>query len=152
MSASAQPPFLQPTPRSIRLFLCGDVMTGRGIDQVLPHPCDPILHEREALSATDYVQLAEAANGPMPRLVGPTYVWGGALDEFNRLQPDARIINLETSITRREDFASKGINYRMSPENAVCLKAAAIHWHGSLAHLLRQSPSIMKAVAAIPCW
>ena len=29
----------------IRLFLCGDVTTGRGIDQVLPHPNDPTLHE-----------------------------------------------------------------------------------------------------------
>ena len=30
---------------AITLFLCGDVMTGRGIDQVLPHPGDPRLHE-----------------------------------------------------------------------------------------------------------
>ena len=37
-----------------------------------------------------------------------------------------RIINLETSITCSEDYARKGINYRMSPENADCLKAAAI--------------------------
>ena len=29
----------------MRIFLCGDVMTGRGIDQALPHPCSPILHE-----------------------------------------------------------------------------------------------------------
>ncbi|HHO67557.1 MAG TPA: poly-gamma-glutamate biosynthesis protein, partial [Gammaproteobacteria bacterium] len=29
----------------IRLFLGGDVMTGRGIDQVLPHPGDPRIHE-----------------------------------------------------------------------------------------------------------
>ena len=28
----------------ITLFLCGDVMTGRGIDQVLPHPGRPRLH------------------------------------------------------------------------------------------------------------
>jgi len=34
-----------PQADSIRLFLCGDVMTGRGIDQVLPHPTDPTLHE-----------------------------------------------------------------------------------------------------------
>jgi poly-gamma-glutamate capsule biosynthesis protein CapA/YwtB (metallophosphatase superfamily) len=34
-----------PQADSIRLFLCGDVMTGRGIDQVLPHPNDPRLHE-----------------------------------------------------------------------------------------------------------
>jgi poly-gamma-glutamate synthesis protein (capsule biosynthesis protein) len=42
------------------------------------------------------------------------------------MRPDARIINLETSITCSEDYARKGINYRMSPENADCLKAAAI--------------------------
>ena len=36
---------LMPQADSIRLFLCGDVMTGRGIDQVLPHPADPTLHE-----------------------------------------------------------------------------------------------------------
>ena len=29
----------------IRFFLCGEVMTGRGIDQVLSHPSDPALHE-----------------------------------------------------------------------------------------------------------
>lgn len=27
----------------MKLFLCGDVMTGRGIDQVLRHPSDPAL-------------------------------------------------------------------------------------------------------------
>jgi poly-gamma-glutamate capsule biosynthesis protein CapA/YwtB (metallophosphatase superfamily) len=45
---------------------------------------------------------------------------------LNRCRPDARIINLETAITRSEDFAPKGINYRMSPESADCLTAAAI--------------------------
>ncbi len=29
----------------ITLFLCGDVMTGRGIDQILPHPGDATFHE-----------------------------------------------------------------------------------------------------------
>jgi len=112
--------------RSIRLFLCGDVMTGRGIDQVLPRPCDPILHEDYAQSAMDYVHLAEATNGPIPRRVDPSYVWGVTLDEFDRMRPDARIINLETSITHSDDYAPKGINYRMSPENANCLKVATI--------------------------
>jgi len=74
----------------------------------------------------DYVRLAEAANGPIPRRVSPAYIWGAALGEFNRLRPVARIINLETSITRSDDYAPKGINYRMSPENVDCLKAAAI--------------------------
>jgi poly-gamma-glutamate capsule biosynthesis protein CapA/YwtB (metallophosphatase superfamily) len=101
-------------------------MTGRGIDQVLPRPCDPALHESYADSATDYVRLAEAAHGPIPRTVDPSYIWGAAINEFDRMRPDVRIINLETSITRSEDYADKGINYRMSPENADCLKAAAI--------------------------
>ena len=93
---------------------------------VLMQPCDPNLHEDCARSAIDYVRLAEAANGSIPRPVGLSYIWGAALDEFNRMRPDVRIINLETSITRSEDYERKGINYRMSPENADCLKAAAI--------------------------
>ena len=28
---------------AITIFLCGDVMTGRGIDQILPHPSDPTI-------------------------------------------------------------------------------------------------------------
>jgi poly-gamma-glutamate capsule biosynthesis protein CapA/YwtB (metallophosphatase superfamily) len=119
-------PRAQQTQRSIRLFLCGDVMTGRGIDQVMAQPCDPGLHESYVQSAMDYVRLAEAANGAIARRVGPAHIWGAALEEFDRMRPDARIINLETSITRSEDYARKGINYRMSPENADCLKSAAI--------------------------
>ena len=101
-------------------------MTGRGIDQVLAHPCDPTLHEDYVASAKDYVGLAEQANGPIPRHAEPSYVWGTALDELNRMRPDARIINLETAITRSDDYARKSINYRMSPENADCLSAAGI--------------------------
>ena len=33
---------------------------------------------------------------------------------------------METAVTRSEDFAPKGINYRVSPENASCLTAATI--------------------------
>ena len=126
MSPAAEFDVAQPTKKSVRLFLCGDFMPGRGIDQILPHPCDPILYEHYVQSATDYVRLAEEANGPIPRRVGPSYVWGAALDELKRMQPDRRIINLETSVTRSDNWAAKGINYRMSPENANCLKAAAI--------------------------
>src|SRR3981189_649931 len=114
------------TRETARIFLCGDVMTGRGIDQILPHPCDPVLHENYVKSATDYVLLAEEVNGRIPRAVKFSYIWGAALQELYRVQPDARIINLETSITRRSAFVPKGINYRMSPENAACLVAADV--------------------------
>jgi poly-gamma-glutamate capsule biosynthesis protein CapA/YwtB (metallophosphatase superfamily) len=127
MSTSQQPHSARSPPRhTVRLFLCGDVMTGRGIDQILPHPCPPTLHEGYVQSANDYVSLAEEANRPIPRSVSSSYIWGAALDELTRAAPDARIINLETSITRSENYAPKGINYRMSPENADCLTAAAI--------------------------
>jgi poly-gamma-glutamate capsule biosynthesis protein CapA/YwtB (metallophosphatase superfamily) len=110
----------------LKIFLCGDVMLGRGIDQALPQPCSPRLHEAYMESATGYLRLAEERNGPIPLPLDFAYVWGATLEELNRAQPDARIINLETSITRSDAYESKGINYRMSPENAHCLAAAGI--------------------------
>ncbi len=113
-------------PGSITLFLCGDVMTGRGIDQVLPHPGSPRICERYVASASGYVRLAERANGPIAKPVGFDYVWGEALEELSRRAPDLRIVNLETSVTTSEDCTDKGISYRMSPDNVGCLTAAGI--------------------------
>ena len=64
---------------AITLFLCGDVMTGRAIDQVLPHPSAPRLYEPYVQDARDYVRLAEAVNGPIGVPVDFAYVWGDAL-------------------------------------------------------------------------
>jgi poly-gamma-glutamate capsule biosynthesis protein CapA/YwtB (metallophosphatase superfamily) len=109
----------------LTIFLCGDVMTGRGVDQILPHPGDPRLRERYVHDARSYVRLAEAVSGPIPRPAGYEWPWGDALPVLDGLAPDARVINLETSITRRDTFApGKGIHYRMSPANAGCLAAA----------------------------
>ena len=110
----------------MKLFLCGDVMTGRGIDQILPSPCDPELDEPWVKSALDYVRLAERAGAAIPRRASPDYIWGDALAELERAQPDARIVNLETAVTLSNERAPKGINYRMSPANAACLAAARI--------------------------
>ncbi len=113
-------------PRHITLFMCGDVMTGRGIDQVLPHPGNPVIHEWYMRSAGGYVDLAEEVNGPIPKPVDFSYIWGDALDEFGRMKPDVRIINLETAVTTSEDYSDKGINYRMSPANIPAMTAAGI--------------------------
>jgi poly-gamma-glutamate synthesis protein (capsule biosynthesis protein) len=113
-------------PEHTTLFLCGDVMTGRGLDQVLPHPGDPELREAHMRSALGYVALAERANGPIERPVPFAYPWGAALDELARAAPDARIVNLETSVTRASAWADKGIHYRMHPGNAGVLTAAGI--------------------------
>ncbi len=111
----------------IVLFLGGDVMTGRGIDQILPHAGDPVIYEPYMRNANGYVELAERVNGPIHRPVGFSYIWGDALAELERAAPDARIINLETSITRSEDYwKGKGIQYRMHPANIRCLTAAGI--------------------------
>jgi poly-gamma-glutamate capsule biosynthesis protein CapA/YwtB (metallophosphatase superfamily) len=111
----------------VTLFLCGDVMTGRGIDQVLPFPCEPTLHEACLKDARAYVDLARKASGSIFAPVSFEYPWGDALAELAHVQPDARIVNLETSITRSDDcWPGKGVNYRMSPENARCLAAANI--------------------------
>jgi poly-gamma-glutamate synthesis protein (capsule biosynthesis protein) len=110
------------------VFLSGDVMTGRGIDQVLPHPGNPVLHEPSARDARDYVQLAELRNGPIPQPVDYSYVWGDSLEELQRSEADVRIINLETSITCSEDcWLDKEIHYRMHPRNVGCLTAAGIN-------------------------
>jgi len=61
---------LSRTSNLITIFMCGDVMTGRGIDQVLPHPGNPLIHEPYVRSATRYVELAERTNGPIPKPVG----------------------------------------------------------------------------------
>jgi poly-gamma-glutamate capsule biosynthesis protein CapA/YwtB (metallophosphatase superfamily) len=110
----------------IRLFLCGDVMTGRGIDQILRHPSDPRIHEGYLDNAIDYVRLAERASGVIPRGVDDAYIWGDALEERARVKPHARIINLETAVTRSDDWMEKGINYRMHPANVGCLTVARV--------------------------
>jgi poly-gamma-glutamate synthesis protein (capsule biosynthesis protein) len=112
--------------RLLTLFMCGDVMVGRGIDQILPHPGDPQLYEPYIRDARDYVRLAERRNGPIKRPVEFDYPWGDALAELERAVPDARIINLETAITVSDQYRPKGINYRMNPANISCLKAAGV--------------------------
>lgn len=111
----------------ITLFLCGDVMTGRGIDQVLPYPGNPRIHEPYMTSARDYVKLAEEVNGPIPKPADFAYIWGDTLEELRRVNPDVRIINLETAVTASSEFwAGKGIHYRMQPRNIPCISAAKI--------------------------
>ena len=111
----------------IKIFLGGDVMTGRGIDQILPHPSEPFIPEFYLNDAREYVKLAEQANGSILAPVSFSYIWGDALEEWERKAPDVKLINLETSITTSKDYwQGKGINYRMNPDNIPCLTAAKI--------------------------
>ncbi len=106
------------------LFLCGDVMPGRGVDQILPHPGDPQLRERYVDDARAYVRLAERASGRIPRAASFSWPWGDALGVLEDMAPDVRVINLETSVTRSAAFApGKAVHYRMSPQNLPCVEA-----------------------------
>ena len=109
------------------VFLAGDVMTGRGVDQIMAVPSKPELREDYVRTATAYVELAERMHGPIQRPVGPSYVWGAALSVLAEIKPRASLVNLETSVTTSDDFwPHKGINYRMHPANVGCLQAAHI--------------------------
>jgi poly-gamma-glutamate capsule biosynthesis protein CapA/YwtB (metallophosphatase superfamily) len=109
----------------VTVFVCGDVMPGRGLDQVLPHPGDPELREAYARDARAYVDLAERAHGPIPRPVSFDWPWGDALGMLADIAPHVRVINLETSITASSDFTpGKAVHYRMSPGNVGCVAAA----------------------------
>ncbi|WP_163560547.1 CapA family protein [Halomonas sp. NO4] len=114
-------------PASVTLWLTGDVMTGRGIDQVLPDSVDPRLFEPFVSSALDYVTIAEQANGAIPAPVGYDYVWGDALAALERAAPALRLINLETAVTTSDEAEPKGINYRMHPANLPVLTALGVH-------------------------
>jgi poly-gamma-glutamate synthesis protein (capsule biosynthesis protein) len=111
---------------AIALFFAGDVMTGRGVDQVLPHPADPQIYESYVSSAKGYVELAERAHGPIQKPVALDYIWGDALSELERRRTDARIINLETAVTDCITPEPKGINYKMSPANIGAITVAGI--------------------------
>lgn len=126
------------TPPVTRLVLAGDVMTGRGVDQVLPHPLPPLIPERSVHDARDYVRLAESVNGPVPAPVGPEWPWGEALETLHAWRSDATVMNLETAVTRAERaWRGKAVHYRMSPENVPCLQAAGVDvWTLANNHLL----------------
>lgn len=112
----------------VTLFVCGDVMTGRGIDQVFARHVAPHLFEPHVRDARQYVELAEAAHGRIPAPVDHAYVWGDALEALERVKPDVRLANLETTATTSEDaWPGKAIHYRMHPENVGCLAAAGLH-------------------------
>ncbi|HVC48989.1 MAG TPA: CapA family protein, partial [Burkholderiales bacterium] len=86
------------------------------------------LFEPYLSNAREYVRFAEKHGGKHFHLpMDYDYIWGDALEELSRLQPDLRIINLETAVTTSEHHQpDKAIHYRMHPANVSVLTAAAI--------------------------
>ncbi len=113
----------------INILLAGDVMLGRGIDQILPYPGDPKLHEtwRQVGDAGVYVDLSQKRYGSIPDIRDTGYIWGDILAEIEALDPDLRLINLETAVTcQGSPWPNKRIHYRMNPRNIDVLKHAKI--------------------------
>lgn len=110
---------------TVTLFVCGDVMLGRGVDQILARPGDPALREGYVTDARTYVSMAEAVSGPIPAPVAPSWPWGEALRLLEANAPDVRIVNLETAVTRSDAFEpGKAVHYRMHPANLPALTVA----------------------------
>ena len=98
-------------------------MIGRGIDMIQKHSCDSDIYETVCKTSNEYVNLAERANGTIPRNVIPSYIFGDSLSDSSRESPNISIINLETSITTSSTpWPHKGINYKMHPENVGIIK------------------------------
>lgn len=110
----------------MKIFLCGDVMLGRAIDQIQIQSAPPQIYEDYFKDARSYVKLAEGVSGTIPRSVSADYVWGETMKIFRARKPDIKIINLETAMTINESYFPKGINYRMHPANVSILEAAGI--------------------------
>ncbi len=85
----------------IRVFLAGDVMTGRRIDARLSE-----------LRVIDFGR-------------GAAEIWGDALQVLAAWAPHVRIVNLETSVTTSNDaWPNKRFRFRMHPDNVACLRHA----------------------------
>ncbi|WP_207782688.1 CapA family protein [Phytoactinopolyspora limicola] len=111
--------------RHLLMFFCGDVMMGRGVDQILPNAGDPQLMEPFMRDARAYVDLAEKVSGPIQAPVAFEWPWGDVLPLLDGLAPHLRVMNLETTITRSATFdPNKSVHYRMSPGNVAALAAA----------------------------
>ena len=89
------------------LFLCGDVMIGRGIDQVLSHPSDPHLYESYMHTARGYsvisMILCKDLNGDKPIPLG---------DQVHALvdRPKLRVLAFEILLCHPTGLATDNSN------------------------------------------
>ncbi|PLB42143.1 CapA family protein [Aspergillus candidus] len=107
------------------LTLTGDVMLGRLIDQLLPHPVPNAPPSERNLIPHLRLQHAHLKN------YTPSSPWGTALPLLLH-ESDLTLINLETAVTNTSSpWPNKVFNYRASPENACAvLRAACVDYAG----------------------
>ncbi|MFE8034107.1 CapA family protein [Thiohalocapsa marina] len=108
---------------SVRLFLAGDVMLGRAIDQLFIRHHPDILDKDDYKPAWLYQHLSEAIHGALSRPVAYASIWGPLPELLDAADTDLRLLNLETAITTSDDWAVKPCVFRMHPANMPCLSA-----------------------------
>ena len=101
----------------LTIFLCGDVMLGRGIDQIMKYKNDPTLYESSVSNAKYYVPKEMAIYTEPNKFVSYDYFWGDLLLEPLFIKSNLKIINLETSITSNNEHENKAVLYKMNPKN-----------------------------------
>ncbi|MCC8359408.1 CapA family protein [Salinimicrobium sediminilitoris] len=115
--------------KTLKIFLAGDVMTGRGIDQALKYSVGPGIYEPFIKDARDYLFLAERENGELELPLSYRYIWGDAMKIWDQRDPHLKLINLETSLTTHDEpWPAKGIHYRMHPKNVKLFEVADIDY------------------------
>lgn len=101
-------------------------MTGRTIDQLFPtHNADDF-GKPGNVPAAQYRAWSAACNGELQTPVRHDYIWGEVLAILDNAQPDFRLVNLETAITRHDSWEKKAFNFRMHPDNMPCLSVAKL--------------------------
>jgi poly-gamma-glutamate synthesis protein (capsule biosynthesis protein) len=114
------------TSDCLRIFLGGDVMTGRAIDQLFhTHNADGFGKPKD-IPAQQYLVASAKLNGAEILPLSHDYIWGVALSILDNANVDLRLVNLETAITTAAAWDKKAFNFRMHPANVGCLTAARI--------------------------
>lgn len=108
------------------MFLGGDVMTGRAIDQLFAQHNPDDFGKADHVPAQQYYQWSADLHGNEMRPQRLEYPWGAALGVLEAAQPDFRLVNLEAAITTANTWERKQYNFRMHPANVGCLTAARI--------------------------
>lgn len=121
----------------IRIAMAGDLILGRGIDQILPahtNSTTPAVCTPRAKVVYDcfddtrkYVEAAVNKSGPLPEHRGYEYPWGISLEDMDSKEPDVRIFNLETAVSDRGppfEPNFKVFHITMHPKNVPTLKAS----------------------------
>ncbi len=107
----------------MKLFLGGDVMLGRGVDQIMKYKGDPELKESFIKDARYYVPDEMKKFTQPGNFVLDNYIWNDLLKDPNFLESDLKIVNLETSVTESDEYdLQKEIHYKMHPKNVPVLK------------------------------